>query len=168
MKRIPLDDRLPGLTDPEQVRSWRLTKAAVFFLIAVGVIVWLVVDQRKAAGQRELSRSGLAIQGRVTQLDSQRGGRFMAISYQFTHHSVVYEIQQRRVGDFNGLVSGGPVTVSIDPSNPLRCVTANELTHARFGWTPWLFGGVIVLMMTLAGVQAYKVLQPSRDPLATD
>ena len=28
MKPIPLDDRLPGLYDPENVRSWRLTKAS--------------------------------------------------------------------------------------------------------------------------------------------
>jgi len=163
MTPIPLDDRLPGLYDPEHVRSWRMTKAAVFFLIAVGAVVWMVVDQRRAASQRELARSGATVEGRVTELDSQRGGQMLAISYEFTCNGSRYVAEKRRVGEFKGLSRGGPVTVSYDPSNPNRCVTAHELTHSRFGWTPFLYCGVIVIMMTLAGIQARRVLQPKRD-----
>ncbi len=163
MARIPLDDRLPGLTDPEQVRSWRLTKAAIYFLIAAGAVVWVVVDQRRAASQRELARSGATVQGRVTELDSQRGGQKLTLSYEFTLNGSCYVAEKRPVGEFGGLVLGGSVRVTYDPADPHRCVTAQELTHVRFGGTPYLFCGLIVVLMALAGFQAYRVLQPKRE-----
>ncbi len=163
MSPIPLDDRLPGLYDPEQVRSWRITKAAIYFLIAVGAIIWVAVDQGRAASQRELARGGATVQGRVTELDTQRGGQKRALSYEFSVHGARYVAEKRPVGDFGGLAVGGPITVSYDPADPQRCVTAPEFTHVRFGWTPYLFCGVIVVLMALAGIQAYKVLQPKRD-----
>lgn len=166
MNPIPLDDRLPGLYEPENLRSWRLTKAAIYFLIAAGAIAWLVVDQHRAAAQRELRKSGASIQARVTELESQKGGLLLAISYGFTANGAAVEVRHRKVGDFGGLASGGPVTVWFDPSDPYRCVTENELRHSRFGWTPYLFSGVIVLMMGLAGFQAYQVIQPKRDSFA--
>ena len=42
-------------------------------------------------------------------------------------------------------------------------ITQNELSHARFGWTPYLFGGAIVALMGLAAFQAKRVLQPRRE-----
>jgi hypothetical protein len=164
MPKIPLDDRLPGFDDPEQVRSWRLTRAAIFFLIAAGAIAWVAVDQWRAAARRRLARSGATIQGRVTELDFQRGGQVLAISYEFSCNGTSYVARKRPVGDFKGLWAGGPVTVSYDPSDPQRCVTAAELAHVRYGWTPYLFCAVIVVMMILAGIQAYQVLQPRREP----
>src|SRR5438045_7428702 len=160
MKPIPLDDRLPGLYDPENVRSWRLTKAAIFVLIAVGAVVWLAVDQRRASAQREIARSGATVQGRVTELDSQRGGQLLAISYEFTSQGAPYAIEKRPVGDFHGLTKGGPITISFDPSDPRRCVTAHDLTHARFGWSPFLFGGVIVIMMVIGP----PIVRPWKSP----
>jgi hypothetical protein len=157
-------DHIPRLQDPEQVRSWRLTKAAIYILIGVGAIVWLIVDQRRAAAQRELFRSGTPIQGRVVELESLRGGQHLTLSYGFQVQDTSYEIRKRRVGDFNGLNPGGTLTVWYDPSDPRRCVAANELSHVRFGWTPYLYGGVIVLMMGLAAHQAWRVLQPAREP----
>jgi hypothetical protein len=156
-------DRIPHMYNPENARSWRLTKAAVFVLIGAGVIVWLVVDQREAAAQQELSRSGTTVQGKVVELESLRGGQHLTLSYEYKVNGNTYNIRKRRVGDFNGLSSGGPVAVCYDPSDPRQCVTHNELSHARFGWTPYLFGGVIVLMMGLAAYQARQILQPSLE-----
>lgn len=161
-------DKIPHLYDPENTRSWRLTKAAIFVLIGVGAIVWLAIDQREAAAQQELSRSGAAAQGKVVELESLRGGQHLTLSYEYRVNGNTYGILKRRVGDFNGLASGGPVTVWYDPSDPRHCVTHNELSHTRFGWTPYLFGGAIVLMMGLAAFQARQILQPNRNATPGD
>lgn len=150
-------------TDDENARSWRLTKVAVFALIAVAAIVWLIVDQRRAAALQEIPKTGTAVQGRVAGMDLRRGGQLLLVSYRFVVGDATLEIRDRRVGDFTGLVGGGPVTVWYDPKDPQRCVIANELTHVRFGWTPYLFGGVIVVMMGLAAFQAWQVVQPRRE-----
>ena len=155
-------DAVSHQLDPENVRSWRLTKAAIFALIGVGAIVWLVVDQRRAAALQALTKTGTAMQGTVRGMESLRGGQVLTTSYEFVLQGVTFRIDQRRVGDFNGLVNGGPVTVWVDPADPQRCVIANELTHVRFGWTPYLYSGVIVIMMGLAAWQARQVLQPAR------
>jgi hypothetical protein len=149
--------------DSENVRSWRLTKAAVFILIAVAAVVWLIVDQRRAAAQQELTKSGAPIQGTVRDMEVLRGGQVLRLSYGFVVNGAPVEIRDRKVGDFNGLLPRGPIAVWYDPSDPSRCITRNELTHARFGWTPYLFGGIIVLMMGFAAFQAKQVLQPKRE-----
>jgi hypothetical protein len=149
--------------DPENARSWRLTKAAVFALIGVAAIVYLVVDQRAAASQQSLLSTGRQAQGVVREMEVQRGGQVLRLAYGFTVDGKPVEVRNRKVGDFNGLAAKGPVTVWYDPSDPFRCITKNELTHARFGWTPWLFGAVIVVMMGLAAFQAKQVLQPRRE-----
>lgn len=156
-------DSVSRLVDPENARSWRLTKAAVFALIAVAAVVWLIVNQRRAAAQQELTKTGASVQGTVRDMEVRRGGQVLRLSYGFAVNGTPYEIRDRKVGDFNGLQPKGPVTVWYDPSDPARCVTRNELSHARFGWTPYLFGGVIVLMMGLAAFQARQVLQPQRE-----
>ena len=149
--------------DPENLRSWRFTKAAIFALIGIGAVVWLIVDQRDARRQRDLLKTGTAIQGKVTDFESQRGGQHLTVSYEFYVDGAMLRIDKRRVGDFNGLGRGGPVTVWYDPAQPARCVIHNELSHVRFGWTPYLYGGVIVVMMGLAALQARQVLQPHRE-----
>ena len=159
---MPLD-AVSRQIDPESVRSWRLTKALVFVLIAVGAVTWLVVDQRRAAALQGLRNSGASVQGTVRGMEIQRGGQVLRLSYGFVVNGAPYEIRDRKVGDFNALQTKGPITVWFDPSDPARCVTQNELTHARFGWTPWLYGGVIVVMMGLAAFQAKQVLQPKRE-----
>jgi len=164
MKPVPLDDRLPGLHEPENLRSWRLTKVATFALIALGAVVWLVVDQVRAATLRSVRQTGSSVVGRVTDVESRRGGQARTISYSFTVKGTSYGIVGRKTGGFDGLESGGTITVWYDPLNPQVCVTDLELTHARFGWTPWMFGALIGVMMGLAGFQAYKVIQPRRDP----
>jgi hypothetical protein len=148
--------------DPENLKSWRLTKAAIFALIGLGAVVWLVFDQRDAFRQKQLLDTGTAVQGKVTGVESKRGEQNLTVSYEFTAGGVTRRIDRRRVGDFTGLADGGPVTVWIDPADPRRCVIRNELSHARFGWTPYLYGGVIVIMMGLAAAQARRVLQPAR------
>jgi hypothetical protein len=147
--------------DPENLRSWRLTKAAIFALIGVGAVVWLVLDQLDAARQRQLLKTGAAVQGKVTDVESKRGGQHLTVSYEFPSNGATQRVDRRRVGDFNGLSHGGPVTVWVDPADPRRCVIQNELSHVRFGWMPYLYGGFIVIMMGLAAVQARKVLQPA-------
>jgi hypothetical protein len=156
-------DSVSRMIDPENVRSWRLTKAAIFALIAVGAIVWLVVDQRTAAGQQRLLAEGTPVQGTVRDMEVQRGGQVLRLAYGFTVNGKPYEVQNRKVGDFTGLLPKGPITVWYYPSDPYQCITKNELTHARFGWTPYLFGGAIVVMMGLAAWQARQVLQPRRE-----
>jgi len=148
--------------DPENARSWRLTKAAIFALIGVGAVVWLILDQREASRQQQLPQTGTAVQGKVTDFESKRGGQHLTVSYEFALDGTTHRIDRRRVGDFNGLAKGGSVTVWIDPADPRRCVIRNELSHVRFGWTPYLYGGAIVTMMALAALQARKVLQPPR------
>jgi len=148
--------------DPENVRSWRLTKAAVFALIGIGAIVWVIRDKRDAARQEALLQTGTSVQGKVTAFDSRRGGQYLTVSYEFSANGAVHRIDQRRVGDFNNLGPNGPVEVWYDPADPKRCVIRNELSHVRFGWTPYLYGGVIVVMMALAATQAGRVLQPPR------
>ncbi len=149
--------------EPEDVRSWRLTKAAIFILIAVAAVVWLIVDQRRAATLQGLTKTGASIQGTVRDMEVLRGGQVLRLSYGFVVNGAPVEIRDRKVGDFNGLQPKGPIAVWYDPSDPARCITQNELTHARFGWTPYLFGGIIVLMMGLAAFQAKQVLQPRRE-----
>jgi len=156
-------DAVSRQMDPENVRSWRLTKAAVFVLIAVAAVAWLIVDQRRAAALQGLTKTGASVQGTVRDMEVLRGGQVLRLSYGFTVNGTPYEIRDRKVGDFNGLQRKGPIAVWYDPSDPGRCVTQNELTHARFGWTPYLFGGVIVVMMGLAAFQAKQVLQPRRE-----
>lgn len=148
--------------DPENLRSWRLTKAAIFALIGVGAVVWLVVDQRDASRQKRLLETGTPVHGRVTDVESKRGEQHLTVSYEFTADGVTRRVDKRRVGDFTGLAPGGPVTVWVDPADPRRCVIRNELSHVRFGWTPYLYGGFIVVLMGLAAAQARKVLQPAR------
>ena len=123
-------------------------------------MVWLVLDQRDASRLQQLVKTGTAVQGKVTDAESKRGGQHLTVSYEFAANGATHRIDQRRVGDFNGLTRGGPVTVWIDPTDPRRCVIQNELSHVRFGWTPYLYGGVIVAMMALAAFQAKQVLQP--------
>ena len=159
---MPLD-AVSRQVDPENVRSWRLTKAAVFALIAIAAVVWLVVDQRRAAALQALTKTGASVQGTVRDMEVQRGGQVLRLSYGFVVNGAPYEIRDRKVGDFNGLQPKGPIAVWYDPSEPGRCVTQNELSHARFGWTPYLFGGAIVILMGLAAFQAKKVLQPRRE-----
>jgi len=159
---MPLD-AVSRQIDPENVRSWRLTKAAVFGLIALGAVVWLFVDQRRASAQQELTKTGVSIQGTVRNMELQRGGQVLRLSYGFVVNGAPVEIRDRKVGDFNGLQPKGPIAVWYDPSDPVRCITRNELSHARFGWTPYLFGAVIVIMMGLAAFQAKQVLQPKRE-----
>jgi hypothetical protein len=156
-------DRVAGMIDPENARGWRLTKAAVFALIAVAAVVWLIVDQRRAAAQQALLRTGVQVQGTVREMEVQRGGQVLRLAYGFTVDGKPYEVRFRKVGDFDGLQPKGPIAVWYDPADPFRCITKNELTHARFGWTPYLFGGVIVVMMVLAARQARQVLQPPRE-----
>jgi len=156
-------ERIPELYNPENVRSWRITKAVVYALIAVAAVAWLAVDQYRAAAQKALVKTGQTMKGRITDLPAGRGDQTLTISYSFSVEGSDYPVLHRRVGDFEGLAPNGPVTVWYDPVDPHRCVTHNELTHARFGWTPFLFGGLIVVMMGLAGYQAYQVIQPARD-----
>jgi hypothetical protein len=156
-------DHVSRMIDPENARSWRLTKAAVFGVIAVAAIVWLIVDQRRAAGQQRLVDSGVQVQGVVREMEAQRGGQILRLAYGFTVSGQPFEVRDRKVGDFDGLTPKGPIAVWYDPADPFRCITKNELSHARFGWTPWLFGGVIVVMMGLAAFQAKQVLQPRRE-----
>lgn len=156
-------DRVAGMIDPENAPSWRLTKAAIFAAIAVAALVWLIVDQRSAAAQQRLLSAGAQVQGTVREMDVQRGGQILSLAYGFTVNGKPYEVRNRKAGDFDGLVPKGPITVWYDPSDPFRCITRNELTHARFGWTPYLFGGAIILMMGLAAFQAKQVVQPRRE-----
>ena len=156
-------NHVAGMIDPENAQGWRLTKAAVFSVIALAAVVWLIVDQRSAAAQQKLLTTGASVQGKVREMESQRGGQILTLAYGFTVDGKPYEVRNRKVGDFNGLLPKGPITVWYDSSDPLRCITRNELSHARFGWTPWLFGGVIVLMMGLAAFQARQVLQSRRE-----
>lgn len=156
-----LDDRPPRLDDPD--RSWQLTRIAVFALIAVAAVGWLVVNQRRVAALRSLTKTGRMATGHVLAMDSQRGDRVLTISYAFQVNGVAYRIEGRKVGDFEGLGLKGMITVWYDPADPMNCVTHNEVTHARFGWTPWLFAGLVVVMMGLASAQAWKAVQPSRD-----
>jgi len=149
--------------DPENARSWRLTKASIFALIGIGAIVWVILDKRDAARQEGLLRTGTSVQGEVTGFEDRRGGQHLTVSYEFSANGATHRIDKRRVGDFNGLAPDGPVVVWFDPADPRRCVIRNELSHVRFGWTPYLYGGVIVIMMGLAAFQARQVLQPNRD-----
>src|SRR5690348_1442817 len=128
---MPLD-AVSRQVDPENVRSWRLTKAAVFILVAVAAVVWLVVDQRRASALQALTKTGVPVQGTVRDMEVQRGGQVLRLSYGFTVNGAPYEIRDRKVGDFDGLQRKGPIAVWYDPSDPGRCVTQNELTHARF------------------------------------
>jgi hypothetical protein len=159
---MPLD-AVSRQIDPDSVQSWRLTKAAIFGLIAVAAVVWPIVDQRRAAAQQALTKTGASIQGTVRDMEVQRGGQVLRLSYGFVVNGTPYEIRDRKVGDFNGLQPKGPIAVWYDPADPGRCVTQNELTHARFGWTPLLYGAVIAVMMGLAAFQAKQVLQPKRE-----
>lgn len=148
--------------DPENLRSWRLTKAAIFALIGIGAVVWLAVDQHRASKQRELARTGSTARARLVEVESRRGGQHLTLSYRFEVHGRTYDIQKRRVGDYEGVASDNTLTVWYDPADPERCVTQGELNHVRFGWTPYLYAGAIVVMMALAAFQARKVLQPAR------
>jgi hypothetical protein len=161
-------DAIAHQMDPENARSWRLTKAAIFALIGAGAIVWLCVDQRRAAGQQELLKTGAATQGKVVDLESLRGGQILTLTYEFPVSGAMLRIDKRRVGDFNGLAKGGPIEVWYNPAHPAQCVTRNELSHVRFGWTPYLYVGVIVVMMGLAALQARSVFQPPRPGVDGD
>jgi hypothetical protein len=161
-------DRLSGLYDPENLRGWRLTKALIFLALGVGIIVFLVLSQRRAAALEALSRTGTAVQGRVLGCTSERGDRVLRITYAFTVGGDTLDIHDRLVGDFDGLQPPGPIQVWYDPENPRRCVTPNELRHSRHGVTPYLFGAIIAIMMALSAWQAWQVLQPGRRPLHGD
>jgi len=161
-------DRLPGLYDPENLRGWRLVKALIFLALGAGVIVFLVVSQRRAAALESLTRAGTAVQGRVLGCTAERGDRVLRISYEFTVGGTTVEIRDRLVGDFDGLAPPGPVQVWYDPADPRRCITPNELRHFRHGVTPYFFGALIAILMGLSAWQAWQVLQPAPRPLLGD
>lgn len=161
-------DKIPGLYDPESVRGWRLIKAVTYLALGVGIIVYLIASQRRASAQETLTRTGTSIQGRVYGCTAERGDRVLRITYAFTVGDNTVDIRDRLVGDFVGLKPPGPIQVWYDPADPRRCITPNELRHAQHGVTPYLFGGLIVIMMGLAAVQAWQILQPGRRSMLGD
>lgn len=152
-----------GQYAPEHARGWRRVKAIVFLLIGLGALGWLVVDQRKAAGLRSLPSTGTLVQARVKEMNSYRGGNILTLNYEFSVGSVSVDVRERKVADFEGLQLKGPIDVWYDPSDPERCITRNELRHARFGGTPFLFAGLVVLVMAAAALQTRSAIQPKRD-----
>jgi hypothetical protein len=161
-------DRLPGLDDPGNLRGWRLAKALIFLALGAGIIVFLVVSQRRAAALESLTRTGTEVQGRILGCTAERGDRVLRISYTFTAGESVLDIRDRLVGDFDGLAPPGPIQVWYDPADPRRCITPNELRHFRHGLTPYFFGALIVILMGLSARQAWKVLQPGPRSLLGD
>lgn len=165
MSAAPHSHGLSGQLDPEHALGWRRTKAVVFFLIAAGALVWAAAGQWRAASDRALARTGAKTQGRVTELDSRRGGQVLRLSYEFTVNGTRIVAEKRAAGDLQGLATGGPIAVTYDPMDPARCITPQELTDSRFSRTPMLFAAVAAVLMTLAGIRALRVLQPGREPL---
>jgi len=161
-------DRPPGLDDPESVRGWRLIKAAIYLALGVGILVVLIISQRRAAVQESLTRTGTAVQGRVYGCTAERGDRVLRITYAFTVDANTVDVRDRLVGDFEGLKPPGPIQVWYDPADPRSCVTPNQLRHAQHGVTPYLFGGLIVIMMGLSAYQAWQTLQPGKRNLLGD
>lgn len=154
--------------EPEHALSWRRVKTIVFLLIGLATIGWLLVDQRRAGHLRSLTSTGTRVRARVKEINSYRGGNILMLCYEFSLGSTAYEIRDRKVADFEGLQPRGPIDVWVDPDDPQTCVTRNELRHARFGATPLLFAGLIVLVMAAAALQSRQAAQPARDPDAAD
>jgi|SRR5579859_2305072 len=161
-------DRLPAIDDPENQRGWRLAKALTFLALGAGIIVVLVVSQRRAAALEVLTRTGIAVQGRILGCTAEQGDRVLRISYTFTADGSSLDIRDRPVGDFDGLAPPGPIQVWYDPADPRRCTTPNELRHFRHGWTPAFFGLLLAILMGLSARQAWKVLHPAPRSLLGD
>jgi hypothetical protein len=153
-------------TAPEHAPNWRRVKATIFLLIGMGAIGWLLVDQRRAGLLRNLPSSGTRVEGRVKEMKTLRGGNLLTLGYEFSVAGSPYEILDRKVADFDGLQPKGAIEVWLDPSDPRTCITRNELRHARFGKTPLLFAGLVVLVMAAAALQTRRPLQAAHgdDP----
>lgn len=160
--------KIPELFNPERSRSWRRVKAAVFLLIGMGAIGWLLVDQRRAGVLRNLTSTGTLVQARIKEMNTHRGGNLLTLCYEFSAGGSPVEIRDRKVADFDGLEPQGRIDVWYDPADPRSCVTRNELRHPRYGATPFLFAGLIVLVMAAAALQARREIQPSRGLDAAD
>jgi hypothetical protein len=156
---MPID---PTPYAPEHAQSWRRVKAVVFLVIGIAAIGWLLVDQRRAGVLRALPSTGTRVEGRVKEMNTHRGGNLLTLCYDFSVGGSPYEIRDRKVADFDGLQPKGAIEVWLDPSDPRTCITRNELRHARFGKTPLLFAGLVVLVMAAAALQTRKPLQPAR------
>src|SRR5580765_573600 len=104
-------DKIPGLYDPESVRGWRLIKAFIYLGLGIGMIVFLVVSQKRAAAQEALTKTGTAIEGRVYKCWAERGDRVLRITYAFTINGNTFDIRDRLVGDFDSLKPPGPIQV---------------------------------------------------------
>jgi hypothetical protein len=153
---------------PEHAQGWRRVKALVFLVIGIAAIGWLLVDQRRAGVLRALPSTGTRVEGRVKEMNTHRGGNLLTLCYEFSVGGSPYEIRDRKVADFDGLQPKGAIEVWLDPSDPRTCITRNELRHARFGKTPLLFAGLVVLVMAAAALQTRTVIAPPRDPDAGD
>lgn len=151
---------------PEHAPSWRRVKAVVFLLIGMAAIGWLLIDQRRAGVLRGLPSTGTRVEGRVKEMNTHRGGNLLTLCYEFSVGGSPYEIRDRKVADFDGLQPKGPIEVWLDPSDPRTCITRNELRHARFGKTPLLFAGLVVLVMAAAALQTRNPIPPVRSDAA--
>ena len=153
---------------PEHTRGWRRVKALIFLLIGVSAIGWLVYDQRRAGVLRNLASTGTLVQARIKEMNTHRGGNLLTLCYEFSAAGSPVEIRDRKVADFDGLEAKGLIDVWYDPADPRSCVTRNELRHPRYGATPFLFAGLIVLVMAAAALQTRRETQPARDADAGD
>ena len=152
---------------PEHAPSWRRLKAIVFLVIGMAAIGWLLLDQRRAGVLRALPTTGTRVEGRVKEMNTHRGGNLLTLCYEFSVGGSPYEIRDRKVADFDCLQPKGAIEVWHDPSNPWTCITRNELRHARFGKTPLLFAGLVVLVMAAAALQTRNPTPPLRNEAAT-
>jgi hypothetical protein len=154
--------------NPEHSRSWRRVKALIFLLIGMSAIGWLVFDQRRAGVLRNLTSTGTLVQARIKEMNTHRGGNLLTLCYEFSAGGSAVEIRDRKVADFDGLQPQGTIDVWYDPADPRSCVTRNELRHPRYGATPFLFAGLIVLVMAAAALQTRREIQPARDVVPGD
>ncbi len=152
-----------AIDHPEHSRGWRRIKALIFLLIGLSALGWLVYDQRRAGVRRGLTSTGTLVQARIKEMNSQRGGNVLTLCYEFSAGGSPYEIRDRKVADFDGLEAKGLIDVWYDPADPRSCVTRNELRHPRYGATPFLFAGLIVLVMAAAALATRRVVQPARS-----
>ncbi len=157
-----------AIDNPEQSRGWRRVKALIFLLIGMSAIGWLVVDQRRAGVLRNLTSTGTLVQARIKEMNTHRGGNLLTLCYEFSAGGPPVEIRDRKVADFDGLEPQGTVDVWYDPADPPSCVTRNELRHPRYGATPFLFAGLIVLVMAAAALQTRREIQAPLHPYAAD
>jgi len=161
-------ERSPERVDPEHGVNWRRVKALLFLLIGTATIAWLIVDQHRAGALRNLPSTGILVQGRVQEMNTHRGGNLLTLCYRFSAGGAPQEIRDRKVADFDGLQPQGAIDVWYDPADPRICVTRQELRHPRFGGTPFLFAGLVVLVMAAAALQARRGIPPGRDAEAGD